>query len=395
MAADTSSKNKRDEIEEDYDPYLHRNLTHPNQSLETLGHLIKGIIGTGILALPEAFKLAGMITGIISTILIGLLSTYCLRILVRSQYILCKRKRVGLLTYPETMEYACEVGPKFFQRCVPYAGGITNFFLVTFQVGTCCVYVVFIAVNIKFVGDQYTDPHIAYAYYVLMFFIPLLAIMMVKNLKYFAPFSHFANFVTLLTIAVCGYYVFRDLPPFSSRPAFGKFSDYFLYFGTSLFSLQSVVVVTSAENNMENPRHFLTPFGVLNVGMFIVVSVVIYFAATGYWKYGEDIKPSITLNFPPPDIAAQSIRILYSLAIFITFGLQGIPAVYIIQNDYIIPHLGEHATERKKKVYDYGLRITLVVLSGIFGLCVGTYTSIYNIVQELIIKYSTKSILDD
>ncbi|XP_072399103.1 proton-coupled amino acid transporter-like protein acs [Diabrotica undecimpunctata] len=448
MAADTSSKNKRDDIEEDYDPYLHRNLPHPNKSLETLGHLIKGIIGTGILALPEGFKLAGMINGIISTILIGFLSAYCLRILVRSQYILCKRKRVGLLTYPESMQYACEVGPKLLQRFVPYAGGITNFFLVAFQVGTCCVYVVFVAVNIKFVGDQYSKSPISYTYYVLMLFIPLLVIIMVKNLKIFAPFSYFANLVTLLTIAVCGYYVFHDLPPFSSRPAFGKWSNYFLYFGTSLFSLQSVAVVTSSENNMANPRKFLTPFGVLNVGMFIVVTLVIYFAATGYWKYGEDIKPSITLNFPPPEAAAQAIRILYSLAIFITYGLQGIPAVHIIQNDYIIPRLGEDASEKKKMVYDYGLRITLVVVSivlaitvpllgliislvgtfclsalgivfpaiielaalwpdrlgpgkiclwkdiliiifGIFGLCVGTYTSIYNIIQELIKKYSS------
>ncbi|XP_028147123.1 proton-coupled amino acid transporter-like protein CG1139 isoform X5 [Diabrotica virgifera virgifera] len=240
--ADASSKAKKDDPDEEYDPYLHRNLPNPNKSIETLGHLVKGIIGTGILALPEGFKLAGMLVGIISTILIGLLSTYCLRILVQSQYELCKKKRVGLLTYPESMQYACEVGPKCFRRFSPYAGGLTNFFLVTFQIGTCCVYVVFVAVNIKFVGDEYTDPKIALTYYILMFFVPFLCIIMVRNLKIFAPFSIAANIITLLTIGVCGYYIFQDLPPFSDRPYAGKFSNYFLYFGTSLFSLQSITV---------------------------------------------------------------------------------------------------------------------------------------------------------
>ncbi|XP_072399713.1 proton-coupled amino acid transporter-like protein acs [Diabrotica undecimpunctata] len=446
MAADASSRARKDDPEEEYDPYLHRNLPSPNKSIETLGHLVKGIIGTGILALPEGFKLAGMINGIVSTILIGLLSTYCLRILVRSQYELCKKKRVGLLTYPESMEYACEVGPTMFHGFAPYAGAITNFFLVTFQVGTCCVYVVFVAVNIKFVGDEYTNPPIALTYYILMFFVPFLLIIMVRNLKHFAPFSIVANIITLLTIGVCGYYMFQDLPAFSSRPAFGKVADYALYFGTSLFSLQSITVVTSAENNMANPRQFLTPFGVLNVGMAIVVIIYSFFAASGYWKYGEDIKSSITLNFPSSDAIAQSIRVLYSSAIFISYGLQGIPAVYIIYHDYILPRIGEDASKQKKLTYEYGLRVGLVIISivlamtvpllgqiislvgvfclsalgitfpaiiemsarwpdrlgpgkiclwkdlfiiifGLFGLIVGTYSCVYNIAQELIVMY--------
>ncbi|XP_028147121.1 proton-coupled amino acid transporter-like protein CG1139 isoform X2 [Diabrotica virgifera virgifera] len=390
-----------------------------------------------------------MLVGIISTILIGLLSTYCLRILVQSQYELCKKKRVGLLTYPESMQYACEVGPKCFRRFSPYAGGLTNFFLVTFQIGTCCVYVVFVAVNIKFVGDEYTDPKIALTYYILMFFVPFLCIIMVRNLKIFAPFSIAANIITLLTIGVCGYYIFQDLPPFSDRPYAGKFSNYFLYFGTSLFSLQSITVVTSAENNMENPRQFLTPFGVLNVGMAIVVVIYSFFAAAGYWKYGDEIKSSITLNFPSSDAIAQTIRCLYSAAIFISYGLQGIPAVYIIYHDYVLPRIGEDASNKKKLTWDIGLRIGLVVTSivlattvpllghiislvgvfclsalgitfpaiielsaywpdrlgpgkfclwkdivivliGLFGLIVGTYSCVYNIVQELIDLYQKK-----
>ena len=46
---------------------------------------------------------------------------------------------------------------------------------------------------------------------------------------------------------------------------------YPLYFGTTLFALEAVGVVIALENNMENPKDFGSPCGVLNVGMVIIV----------------------------------------------------------------------------------------------------------------------------
>ncbi|CAG9841153.1 unnamed protein product [Diabrotica balteata] len=355
---------------DDFDPHMYRQNEHPTTNMETLIHLLKGAIGTGILAMPEGFKLAGMINGIISTIIIGALSTYCLRVLVIAQYELCKRKRVGLLTYPDSMRVACEVGPKPLRRFAPYAPGITNFFLIVYQVGICCVYVVFVGVNIKAVCDEYIKPEINQTLYILMFFIPFLLIMMLRNLKLLVPFSYLANFITLLTFGVCGYYVFQNLPAFSSLPAFGPLDKYPLYFGTCLFSLQAVGVVISLENNMATPKSFLKPFGVLNVGMVLVIFVYVFLAMMGYWRYGDGIKPSITLNFPSEDILAQVIRILYSTAIFISYGLQGFPAAQITFTTYILPHLGEDPSEKKKLIYEYILRFGIVFLTFILAISV-------------------------
>lgn len=68
--------------EEEYDPHLHRNVPGATTNTETLIHLLKGALGTGILAMPQAFYFAGYLSGIISTIVIGILCTYCLHILV-------------------------------------------------------------------------------------------------------------------------------------------------------------------------------------------------------------------------------------------------------------------------------------------------------------------------
>jgi solute carrier family 36 (proton-coupled amino acid transporter) len=67
------------------------------------------------------------------------------------------------------------------------------------------------------------------------------------------------------------YYVFDELPPVSFRPAFAPIDRFPLYFGTVLFALEAVGVVIALENNMENPKSFGGSFGVLNIGMTIVV----------------------------------------------------------------------------------------------------------------------------
>lgn len=65
--------------------------------------------------MPMAFANAGYVVGFIGTIIIGLLCTYCIKLLVSAEYELCKRKRVPSLTYPATAEAAFNEGPAIFK----------------------------------------------------------------------------------------------------------------------------------------------------------------------------------------------------------------------------------------------------------------------------------------
>ncbi|XP_066147999.1 proton-coupled amino acid transporter-like protein CG1139 isoform X2 [Euwallacea fornicatus] len=356
-------------VVDDYDPHLHREVESPTTNAETLIHLLKGCLGTGILAMPEAFKLSGMINGIISTFLIGVLCTYCLHVLVKAQYIMCKKLRVALLTYPDSMKIACEMGPPCLRGFAPYAPGLTNFFLIFYQMGICCVYVVFVGKNLKYVGDVYTSQPLSLIIYMLIVFIPFVLIICIKNLKLLAPFSILANIITLVTFGVVCYYIFQNLESFSDRPSVGYLVDYPLYFGTTLFSLQAVGVVIALENNMATPKNFRQPFGVLNVGMILVTLIYVGMGMMGYWRYGEKIESSITINFPIKEILAQVIIISYSIAIYISYGLQGYVPVQIMWSNYFAKRM-ENVNEKKKAFYEYLLRIVCVIITFVLAMTV-------------------------
>lgn len=86
-----SNKSRKDEA---YNPYFERNVEHPLSNNETTIHLLKSSLGTGILAMPKAYYHAGYIVGSIGTIIIGSIAVYCIQLLLKIHYELCKRNKV-------------------------------------------------------------------------------------------------------------------------------------------------------------------------------------------------------------------------------------------------------------------------------------------------------------
>lgn len=65
------------------------------RNTDTIIHLLKSSLGTGILAMPVAFHHAGYLVGSIGTVVLGLIAVYCIHMLLAAHYELCKRKRVS------------------------------------------------------------------------------------------------------------------------------------------------------------------------------------------------------------------------------------------------------------------------------------------------------------
>ncbi|XP_041987958.1 proton-coupled amino acid transporter-like protein CG1139 [Aricia agestis] len=367
----------KDDAENDYDPHLHRDLSNPTNNMETLVHLLKCSLGTGILAMPQAFHRSGLVTGIIGTILIGILITHCLHVLIRAQYATCKHQRVPLLSYTASVSAALAMGPPTVRKWTRCMSLCVDVFLVVYQLGICCVYIVFIADNIKKIVDPYYV--MAVEVHMLIILGPLIAFNLIPSLKILAPFSALANVLTLIGIAIIIYFLLSGKKSEEPLDLWGSYANYPLFFGTTLFALTAVGVVVAVENNMKTPKAFGKPCGVLNTAMTIIVALYISVGAIGYVFCTSTCSDSITLDLPKDSPLAVTVIVMMAVAIFISYGLQCYVPVEVLWKNYLLPRL-EDASPKRKRIWEYGLRIVLCLLTFILAVSVprlGLFISLF------------------
>ncbi|KAG7209493.1 hypothetical protein KM043_015578 [Ampulex compressa] len=360
---------KRKSVQEqdgDYDPYDHRVVEHPTTGMETLLHLLKGSLGTGILAMPRAFHNSGYAVGFVATIIIGLLCTYCMRLLVTAEYELCKRKKMPSLTYPATAEAALNEGPVCLRRLAKPSVHVINVFLLIYQLGSCCVYVVFIATNIRAALSTVVQP-IDVQLYMVAILLPLIFVNCIRNLKYLAPCSTVANGITFVSFGIILYYIFREPLTLEDREPIGDVANFPLYFGTVLFALEAIGVIMPLENEMKKPKHFIKPFGVLNIGMATIVVLYTGMGLFGYLRYGKAIEGSITFNLEKGEVLAKVVQGLLALAIFFTHPIQCYVAIDIVWNDYLSSYLEKNSY---KLFWEYVVRALIVILTSLLAIAI-------------------------
>ncbi|KAG5682003.1 hypothetical protein PVAND_011399 [Polypedilum vanderplanki] len=358
-------KGKHEISKDDYEPYKNRNVEHPTTNWETFFHLMKGSLGTGILAMANAFNDAGYVVGCIGTIIIGVLCTYCIHQLISAEYELCKRKRVPSLTYVGVTEAALLEGPKCLKRFSRQSVYVVNIFLVIYQLGTCCVYVVFVASNIKRITDLHTEEETDVRLIMLFLLLPLIFLNWIRNLKFLAPFSTFANFVTLVSFGLILYFIFEKPFTLEDKHAFASIKSFPLFFGTVLFALEAIGVILPLENEMKTPKAFASKFGVLNQAMIIIIVLYVGMGLFGYLRFGTDVLGSITLNLPTNDIKAQLVQGMLAFAIFISHGLACYVAIDIIWNNYL-----SHKVTSSKRFWEYITRTLLVFVTFLLAVAI-------------------------
>ncbi|CAH1709918.1 proton-coupled amino acid transporter-like protein pathetic isoform X1 [Aphis gossypii] len=377
-----------------FDPFLERNLEHPTTNGETLTHLLKASLGTGILAMPQAFQCSGLITGIFATVFVSFVCTFCSYSLVKCAHTLYRRTKVSSMGYADVAEVAFANGPEWSRKFSSFTRQSVLWLLFVTYFGTCSVYTVIIASNF----EQLFQHHMGFAlnlrYFIAMLLIPLILLSYVPNLKYLAPVSMVANLLMSVGLGITFYYTLYDLPSISERPAVGTFATFPTFFCLTVFAMEAIGVVMPLENNMKTPRSFLGVFGVLNVGMGGVTIVYILLGFLGYLKYGEATESSITLNLPTEDIAAQVAKVCISLAVFCTYGLQFFVCLEIawtkIQDNF----------EKATIYHNYVLRTVMVTLSVLIAVAVPTIGpfigligafcfSLLGIIVPVIIEFAT------
>ncbi|XP_030373137.1 proton-coupled amino acid transporter-like protein CG1139 [Scaptodrosophila lebanonensis] len=341
-----------------FDPNIKRIYPQQMTDTEAFINLIKCAFGTGCLAMPRAYYNAGWLMGIISTVLISSFIVYAMHVLLSDINQLCRRYGMSLLSYSEAMELAIMNGPIWLHPYHKPFAFMVDVFLCVYHFGVDCVYIVFIAKNMKLLGDIYLTP-IDMRIYMALLTLPLLLTYLIRDLKYLVPLALLSNVLLTISIIILLTFIFDDLPSLEEREAIQSLSQYPLFFGTVLFAIESVGVILALERNMMHPEHYLGTFGVLNRAMFVVVVFYTLFGLFGYWQYGEDISSSILNNLSTDDILPQCIMAMFAMGIFFSYALQGYVTMDIIWTHYIEPQIQENA----KYSLEVLVRMAVVVAS--------------------------------
>lgn len=96
-------------------------MEHPTTNIDTLIHLLKGNIGTGILAMPLAFKNAGLFVGLFGTMIIGFICTHCMHMLVGCSKRMCCKQKIPSMDYSEMCFNVFKTGPLKLRKYAHFA----------------------------------------------------------------------------------------------------------------------------------------------------------------------------------------------------------------------------------------------------------------------------------
>ena len=328
-------------------------------NFETMTHLVKGNVGPGILALPQAFKNAGLWVGLGLMPILGAICILCMQSILQCSKEISRRHNLPALSYEETAEMCFKHGPRGFQGWARPIRNIIITFVFLTQLGFCCVYIVFVSLNFTQALEYFFNGHgpsqsVVMAYMI----IPVLILCYIPSLKYLAPLSILASVLQFIGLMLTFYYMVLDLLVVTEHvPAFAGWETLPLYFGTAIYAFEGITLVLPLENEMRTPAAFGGMTGVLNTGMMIVNLLFCAMGFFGYLAFGNDVQESITLNLPAGDLLAQTVKILIGSAVLLSYPLQF----------YVVINIMKKTIERtfvntRTQFYDEYILRTLLVL---------------------------------
>lgn len=351
-----------------------RNTTNV-QSLMTL---LKGNVGTGILALPAAFKHGGLWVSFAGIFILGFIAVHCMHLLVSCANLICERTGRTFLSYGDVVKESFRTGPQRLRRFHNIASIIINVFLCITQFGFCTVYILFVSSNIQQVVEEYTAIRWNVRLYEFLVLLALLPYMCIRNLKVLSFFSGAANIIMVVGLAITLVHCFQGAP-YASQPAFASWSTLPLYFGIAIYAFEGIGVVLPIENKMKTPKDLGGWTGVLNLGMSIAIVLYAAVGFYGYLMFGENVQGSLTLNLPPGWLYSV-VKIMFAVAIFCTYGVQFYVPMEIIWppiESRLIPGLWP------QKYGEYILRICFVVMTFVLAIIIPCLDLVISLVGAL------------
>ncbi|EAT42635.1 AAEL005855-PA [Aedes aegypti] len=337
--------------DDDYNPFEHRKIKKPNTTIGSFIHMIKGSLGTGIMAMPLAFKNGGLIFGSIGTVVICVLYAHFVHLLVHTSQKASKRSQVPMLGFSATAKDVFGKGPPSLRLYTSYASGFIDSMMVIDGFLTACLYIVFIAKSLQDVLYNQLQLDWDTRVYILLLLVPLLVIIQVRKLKHLVPFTAIASGLIISAVGISLFFIFTAKIDLSSKSMWPEWMNLPSFVSTVLFAISGINTVLPVENNMKHPEHFLRPFGVMQTAfgcLTVLYGVTGFF---GYAQFGNATKASITLNLPSDNGWAQTTRLISAMGVLVALGF----SLYV-PLEILWPRIESRLSPKRQNCAQIGMR---------------------------------------
>uniref|UniRef100_A0A182HFX0 Amino acid transporter transmembrane domain-containing protein n=1 Tax=Anopheles arabiensis TaxID=7173 RepID=A0A182HFX0_ANOAR len=338
-----------------YDPHKYRDVSNPTSTLGTFVHVMKSALGIGILSVPYAFKNGGLVFGVFGAFLFAMLCSHSAHILVSTSYKICKKERIPVLGFAETVEKACANGPASVRALGTALRNIIDWYLM---LTTVVVFVVFVGTTLREVVNYRTGWDWSDRTYILLVGVPILFITQIREIKYLVPFSAIAGFLILANIVISLVFIFQEPLSLENRRMLPTASTVAPYMGIVYFALDATCLIFPLENQMRHPQHYLGCPGIVNLNYLCLAILYSFFGAVGYIRYGDDVESSIILNFPTENVLVSCIQVLSAVAVLFSIGL-----IFYVPTEIAWKKLHTRVPKRWNGVAQSGLRLGMLAVN--------------------------------
>ncbi|KAL6138249.1 hypothetical protein ACLB2K_063532 [Fragaria x ananassa] len=321
---------------------------------QTLGNIIVSVVGTGVLGLPYAMRIAGWLAGSLGVIVTGISTYYCMLLLVQ-----CREKYASEEDSVVKKSYG-DLG----YECMGRKGRIlTESFILIAQCGGSVAYLVFVGQN---VSSMFNGHGISVNSCIFLLVPVEIGLSWIGSLNALAPFSIFAAVCNLLAMAIVvkediqqaveGEFSFRDRTAITSNIGGLPFAG-----GVAVFCFEGFGMTLALEASMKDKTQFPKLLAQAFTGISIVYALFGFF---GYMAYGDQTKEIISLNLPQ-NWSSIAVQIGLCLGLVFTFPIMLHPI-----NEIIEGNITKVSSTRMGKLGIYMSRAMVVMVLAVFASCV-------------------------
>lgn len=321
--------------------------------LQTLGNIIVTVVGTGVLGLPFAFRIAGWVAGSLGIAIVGISTYYCMLLLV-----MCRDKLASEEPLVEARSYG-DLG----YRCYGTLGRfLTELVILVAQCAGSVAYLVFIGQNLHSV---FQSNGFSLASYIFMLTPIEIGMSWIGSLSALAPFSIFADVCNVLAMGIVVkedvLLAVKDGFSITERTAItSNIGGLPFAAGMAVFCFEGFGMTLALENSMQDK----TKFPKLLAQTFSGITLVyIIFGLCGYMAFGEETRDIVTLNLHR-NWSSLTVQVGLCLGLMFTFPIMLHPINEIVEGKLKMIHRNNNndSTELGKFTIYISRAIVVVVL---------------------------------